>query len=96
MTLGTHSPRSIKAILREEKMRSNGAVRARVARQLDDGLWMLWVGLVEAHGGEHAAVALYKVVSLDPSFKRPHWLDCRLRAHGAAILSAVDSGVLQG
>ena len=89
MSLGTEIPMSIKGILRAEKLRLNGATRARTARQLEDALWMLWVGMCDEHGGEEAALSLWKVVSLDPSFKRPYWLDCRLRAHSRAILESV-------
>lgn len=87
-------PKTIKALLREHDIPLGGAIRADVAKVLDDGLFGLWEGLVNADGGEHAAVAMFTICSRDPSFVVPYWLELAFRRHRAAVVDAVDSGAV--
>lgn len=87
-------PRSIKQLLRDCDVPLGGAIRADVARVLDDGLFLLWEGHVAQDGAENAAVALFAVCSRDPSFTVPHWLALAFKRHRAAIFDAVEKGTV--
>lgn len=87
-------PKSIKSMLREEGIPLGGAIRAEMSKVLDDALFHQWEKLVEEHDAEHAAVTMFGLCSMDPSFKVPLWLEGVFKRHRAAIFEAVDSGAI--
>lgn len=90
----TLEPRSIKQLLRDNGVPLGGAIRADVAKALDEGLFQLWESHVAQDGAELAAVILFAWCSRDPSFTVPHWLALAFRRHRAAIFDAVEKGTV--
>jgi hypothetical protein len=93
--LSDNRPLTIKAFLRQNGAPLSGSVRAALSRQIDDALFSMWENACEMYDGEQAAVILFALVAHDPSFRLPHWLILRLKAHKAAILNALDDGSIR-
>jgi hypothetical protein len=93
--LSDNRPLTIKAALRQAGLPLSGSVRAAMSRQIDDALFSLWENACAMYDAETAAVILFSVVCNDPSFRMPHWLILRLKAHKAAIINAVDDGSIK-
>ena len=94
-------PQSIKALLRAQGVALGGSVRARMAKAIDDVLFVSWLSaLANEDGidtrGEQAAVMLFGIVSRDPSYRVPLWLELTFKRHAAAIHSAVANGHYRG
>lgn len=87
-------PTTIKAYLREAGIQPSGSIRSAISRALEDALFALWENACNLYDGDTAAVLLFAVISRDPSFRVPLWVQLRLRAHRAAVIDAHDSGAL--
>jgi hypothetical protein len=90
--LSDNRPLTIKAALRQAGLPLSGSVRASMSRSIDDALFSLWENACTMYDAEEAVVLLFSVVSRDPSFRLPHWLILRFKAHRATILNALDAG----
>lgn len=89
-------PMSAKAMLRAQKLPLGGAIRAAYTRAFDDCLWVLWLSAISDHGDpEQAACQLWWVVSKDPSYSLPLWLELAFKRHKAAIVDAHHAGMFQ-
>lgn len=90
----SNRPTTIKAYLREAGIQPSGSIRSAISRALEDALLSLWENACNMYDGDTAAVLLFAVISRDPSFRVPYWVQLRLRAHRAAVIEAHDSGAL--
>lgn len=92
----TPDPLSVKAMLRLEGSAMGGAIRARMTSKLDDCLWVFHLSAIAFHGDpEQSACQLWKIVSKDPSFRHPLWLELLFKRHRAAIIDAHHNGAFR-
>lgn len=88
---GAEAPRSLKQILRDANIPLGGAIRAKMSKGLDDVLFVAWLSaLAELDSPEDAAIFLFRLCALDPSFKPPHWAVLCFKRHRAAIFDYVN------
>ncbi len=89
-------PMSVKAMLRQQGLPLGGAVRANYTAAINDCLWLTWLSALADHGDAgQAACQLWWIVSKDPSFTLPYWLELAFKRHKAEIIEAHHQGMFQ-
>jgi hypothetical protein len=87
---------SVKGMLRAQSLPLGGAIRANYTTAIDSCLWLLWLSALADHGDpEQAAQQLFWVVSKDPAYTIPYWLELAFKRHRAAIIDAHHQGAFR-
>jgi len=64
----------------------DGHARAEMSTILDMALLNLFEAAVNKHGAPQAACIMWTLVSRDPKFKHPYWMELVFKRHRNAIL----------